>query len=90
MIGDPEDICFGFDQVRPVVSHIEFSLPNKLPKPKYITESLKRPLRKYRKYDLFVQYDKNKNISLFLAPIPIKYLPEGTKVLRSLIGTSIK
>ena len=37
-----------------------------------------------------MQYDKNKNGSLFLAPIPIKYLPKVTKVLRSLIAPSIK
>ena len=39
---------------------------------------------------LFVQYDKNKNVSLLSATIPIKYPPEGTKVLRSLIAPSIK
>ena len=33
---------------------------------------------------------KNKNVSLRLDPIPIKYLPEGTKFLSSLIASSIK
>ena len=36
------------------------------------------------------QYDKNRNVSLLLDPISIKYLPEVTKVLRSLIVPSIK
>ena len=38
----------------------------------------------------FFQYEKNKNVRLISAPIPIKSLPEGTKVLRSLIASSIK
>ena len=37
-----------------------------------------------------MQYERNKNVSLILAPIPIKYLPEGTTFLRSLISPSIK
>ena len=37
----------------------------------------------------FCQYEKNKNVSLISAPIPIKYLPKGKKVLRSLIYPSI-
>ena len=37
-----------------------------------------------------MQYDKNKNISLLSAPIPIKSLPAGKKVLRSLIAPIIK
>ena len=36
-----------------------------------------------------MKYDKNKNVSLILAPTPIKYLPEVTKVLHLLIGSSI-
>ena len=39
---------------------------------------------------IFVKYDKNKNISLLLDTIPIKPLPQGTKLLRLLISTSIK
>ena len=31
-----------------------------------------------------------KNVSLLSAPIPIKSLPEGTKVIRSLIALSIE
>ena len=38
----------------------------------------------------FFQYEKNKHVSLLSAPTPIKSLPEGTKVLRSLIATSIR
>ena len=37
-----------------------------------------------------MQYEKNKNFILLLAPIPIKYLPEGKKILCSLISPSIK
>ena len=42
------------------------------------------------KENLFVQYDKNKHVSLISDPIPIKSLPEGTKVLHSLIAPIIK
>ena len=37
-----------------------------------------------------MQYDKNKTINLLLDPFPIKYLPDGTNVLSSLIATIIK
>ena len=37
-----------------------------------------------------MKYDKNKNASLLLDPIPIKYFPERTKFLRSLIAPIIK
>ena len=37
-----------------------------------------------------MQYDKNKIFKLLLDPIPIKSLPDVTKVLCSLIVTSIK
>ena len=73
-----------------MVSHIEVHLPNKNPTPKNIGEGLKGPQRKFWKESLFVKYDKNKNISLLSDPIPIKYLPEGTKVLCSIIDPSIK
>ena len=36
-----------------------------------------------------MQFDKNKNISLLLAPIPIKSFSEGTKVLHPIIDPSI-
>ena len=36
-----------------------------------------------------MQYDKNKTVRLLLDRTPIKSLPEGTKVLRSLIASSI-
>ena len=79
-----------FDQVRPVVSHLEFRLPKKPPTPKNIVGDLGGPQRRFWKEALFVQYDQNKNVSLLSAPIPIKSLPEGKKVLRSLIAPSIK
>ena len=37
-----------------------------------------------------MKYEKNKNFSLLSYPIPIKYLSEVTKFLRSLIAPSIK
>ena len=40
---DIEEICSRFDQVRPVVSHLEFFLPKKPPTPKKIGEVLKVP-----------------------------------------------
>ena len=85
-----EEICSRFDQVRPVASHLEVRLPKKPPTPKNIGYALGGPQRKFRKEALFVQYDKNKNVSLLSVPIPIKSLPEGTKVLRSLISPIIK
>ena len=85
-----EDICSRFDQVRPVVSHIELRLPKKTSTPKNIGEGLKGSLKKLRKEALFVKHDKNKNIRLLLDTTPVKSLPEGTKFLCSLITTSIK
>ena len=84
-----EEICSRFDQVRPVVSHLEFCLPEKPPTAKNIGEVLKVPRRQLWKEALFLKYDKNKHVSLILAPIPIKSLPEETKFLRSLISPSI-
>ena len=85
-----EEILSRFDQFRPVVSHLEVILPNNLPKPKSIGEGLRCPQRQLWKETLFVQYDKNTNISLLSDPIPINYLPEGKKFLCSLIDNSIK
>ena len=85
-----ENICSIFDQARPVVSHLEVHLLKKPPTPKNISEGLKGPQRQFWKESLFVKYDKNKNVSLILNPIPIKYTPEGTKILHSLIYPSIK
>ena len=69
-----EEIRSIFDQVRPVISHLEFCLPEKPLTPNKICESLKGPQRQLWKEDLFLQYYK-KNFILLLAPIPIKYLP---------------
>ena len=38
----------------------------------------------------YVNYDNNRKINLLSDTVPIKYLSDGTKVLRSLISTSIK
>ena len=67
-----ERIYSRFDQVRPLVSHIEVHLPEKPPKPKNIGEGLRSPQRKFWKEALFVYYDKKKDISFLSAPIPIK------------------
>ena len=85
-----EEICSRFDQVRPLVSHLEVSLPKKPPITKNILEGFKGPQRQFWKEDLFVRYDKNKRFSLLSAPIPIKSLPEVKKVHHSLIAPSIK
>ena len=73
-----------------MVSHLKFCLPKKPPTPKNICEGLRNPKGKFWKEALFVQYDKNKNVSLLSAPIPIKYLPKLKKGLQSLISPSIK
>ena len=73
-----------------MVSHLEVRLPKKPPKPKNIGGSLGGPQRQFWKEALFVQYDKNINVSLLSDPTPIKPLPEGTKVLSLLIAPSIK
>ena len=73
-----------------MVSHLEVRFPKKPPTPNNIGDALGGPQRKFWKEALFVQYDKNKNFSLLSDPIPIKSLPEGTEVLRSIIAPSIK
>ena len=85
-----EDIRSRFDQVISVVSHIEVHILKKTLTQKNISEGLKVPQRKLWKEALFVQYDKNENSRLLSDLIPIKYLPEGIKVLLSLISPSIK
>ena len=60
------EVLSRFDQVRPVVSHIEFIIPKKLPTPNNIGGGLKGPQRKFWKEDLFVKYDKNKIVILLL------------------------
>ena len=59
---DLEEIRSRFDQVRPVVSHLEARLPKKPPTPKNIGDALGGPQRQLWKEALFVQYDKNKYI----------------------------
>ena len=70
-----EEINYIFDQVRPVVSNIEGSLPKNHLTLKNIGEGLKAPHRQSCKEALFLQCNKNKNISLILAPTPIKKSP---------------
>ena len=65
-------------------------LPNEPPTPNDTGEDLKGPQRQLWQEVIFVQYEKNKSISLLLDPIPIKCLPEVTKVLRSLNAPNIK
>ena len=73
-----------------MVSHLEVCLPKKPPTANNIGDALGGPQKQFWKEAFFVQYDKNKNVSLLSAPTPIKSLPEGTKVLCSLIAPSIK
>ena len=87
---DREEILSKFDQVRPVVSHIEVCLPKKPPTPKNIGEYFGGTQKQLWKEALFVQYEKNKNVSLLSSPTPIKSIPEGKKILCSLIATNIK
>ena len=87
---DLEAICSIFDQIRPVVSHLEFYIPETTLTPKNIGAALKSSLRQFWKQALFVQYDKNKNASLLSLPIPIKSLSEGKNILCSLIAPSIQ
>ena len=68
----------------------EFVSQRKCLTPKNICEALKGPQRQFLKEALFVQYDNNKNEIILSTPTSIKYIPEGTKILRSLIATSIK
>ena len=70
-----------FDQVRPVISHLEVRPPDKPITTNNIDEYLKNHQRQLFKGVLFLQYYKNKNVSLLLDTIPIKYLPEGSKSL---------
>ena len=87
---DLEEIRSRFYQFIPVVSNLEVRIPKKPLTPKNIGEGLNGPQTKFWKEALFVQYDRNKNFSLPYAPIPIKSLPEGKKVLHSLIAPIIK
>ena len=73
-----------------MVSHLEVRLPKKPPTQNNSGDALGGPLRQLWKETPFVQYDKNKNFSLLSDPIPIKSLPKGKKLLRSLISPSIK
>ena len=87
---DLVEIHYIFDQLRTVVLYLEVFLPDKPITPNNICEYLNGPNIQFWKESLFVKYDKNKNVSLILSDIPIKPLPEGTKVPHSLIAPSIK
>ena len=67
-----EVIHYRFDQFRPVVSHIEVSLPEKPLTPDNIGEYLKGTQRYLWKEVFFVKYDKNINVSLISDTISIK------------------
>ena len=60
-----------------MVSHLEVCLPKKPPTPKNIGDAFGGPQIKFRKEALFVQYEKNRNVSLLSVTTPIKPLPEG-------------
>ena len=61
---DIEEIWFISDQVRPMVLYLEVRLPEKPLTKKNIVGALKCCQRQFYKYNLFVQYDKNKNVNL--------------------------
>ena len=86
---DIEEIHYTFYQVRPLVSHLEVFLSEITPTPNNIAEALKDPEKQLCKEALYLQYDKNKNVSPLLSCIPIKSLPELTKFLSPLISPSI-
>ena len=73
-----------------MISYLEVRLPKKPPTPNNIGDTLGGPQRQFCKEALFVQYDKNKNVSLLSDPSPIKSIPKGKNDLRSLIAPSIK
>ena len=64
-----------------MVSHLEVIFQEKPLTQKNIDEYLKISQRQLYKEALSVQYKKNKNISLLLDTILIKYLPGVTTVL---------
>ena len=73
-----------------MVSYIEVCNTNKPRITNNIGKGLKVPQRQFWKEALFVKYDKNKNVSLILDPIPIKSLPEGGGFFFSLIALIIE
>ena len=73
-----------------MVSNIEVCLPEKISTPNNIGEGLKGPYRQFWKEALFLKYNKNNIVSIFSDTILIKSLPKVTKILRSLIDTSLK
>ena len=73
-----------------MVSHIEVILPEKPQTPNNIDEALKGHQRQIWKESLLVKYDNSKRFNLLSDIVTIKYVPDGTKVLRSIISTSIK
>ena len=85
-----EELCFIFDQVIPVVSRIEFHLPDNPNTPKNIGEALKGPQRKFWKEALSFQYYNKSYVNLLSAFIPMKYLPGVNNFIQSLIDPSIK
>ena len=56
---DLEEIRSRFDQVRPLVSHLDVLLPKKPTTPKNIGDALGGPHKKFWKEALFVQYDNH-------------------------------
>ena len=81
---DLEGIRTIFDQVLPLVSHIEVYLPEKKLNLNNIGESLKDPQHQLQKEFLFVNYDNKENVKLILDSIPIKSLPGRIEFLLSL------
>ena len=62
---DLEYILSTFDQVIPMVSHIEVSLPEKHITPNKIGEAIKGRHKQIWNETLFVKYEKNKSSNFF-------------------------
>ena len=65
---DIEEIRSRFDQVRPVVSHLEVRLPKKPPTPKNIGDALGGPQRQLCKEALFFNMTRIKMLDLSQLP----------------------
>ena len=65
---DLEGIRSGFDQVRPVASHLEVCLPRKPPTPKNIDEGLSGTKRQFWKESLLFNMKRTKMLAFFQLP----------------------
>ena len=78
-----------FDQIIPVVSHLEVFLPQKPLLAKNIGHAIKGPQHHLWKENLFVQYDKEIVSTYYQPQLTIQSLPKIDKLLISLISPGI-